>query len=406
MKTNQASTSRSHPERDQYALHRGPDGWDLTFEGREATFKHELGANYVAYLLLHPPQEPIHGVALALHAREKLGQPVNPDEALHERVMGLEDAASVRTLWRRQRELERVLEDRHEIEPAKAAALRELEEITEHLRQSPWLSRHGAERCALAVNLAIKRLHARLAAAVDAAGKPDAVLRAFALHLHEYLLVPSGRGGAYARRRSVPKLPGCFTYEPPTGVVWNGGALSSQAPNSEVQGSGPVHPPQCRYGRREVQGSGFEVQSSTVQGSPTQRPAAVQYLSSFLCAGLASVLLATGCAAPRPLKGGKAVTTRKPTGQVEQTLMQGENPAQPTKQTQETLKVRTYTVPAGSRIDQSQSPAASPAQLSTINSNPINHSVRLHNSLKILPLPKINHARSHARFECKSYSVP
>jgi hypothetical protein len=84
------------------------------------------------------------------------------------------------------------------------------------------------------------------------------------------------------------------------------------------------------------------------------------------------VLLATGCAAPRPLKGGKAVTTRKPTGQVEQTLMQGENPAQPTKQTQETLKVRTYTVPAGSRIDQSQSPVAAPPQLSTINSQPIN----------------------------------
>src|ERR1019366_3014408 len=62
----------------------------------------------------------------------------------------------------------------------------------------------------------------------------------------------------------------------------------------------------------------------------------------------------------------------KPTGQVEQTLMQGENPAQATKQSQETLKVRTYTVPTGSRVEQSQTPAASPAQLSTINSQPIN----------------------------------
>jgi hypothetical protein len=84
------------------------------------------------------------------------------------------------------------------------------------------------------------------------------------------------------------------------------------------------------------------------------------------------VLLATGCASPRPLKGGKAFTTQNPAGVIEQTLMQGENPAQPTKQTQETVKVRTYTVPAGSRIDQSQSPAAAPAQLSTINSHPIN----------------------------------
>ena len=34
--------------------------------------------------------------------------------------------------------------------------------------------------------------------------------------------------------------------------------------------------------------------------------------------------------------------------------MQGENPSQATKQDQETVKVRTYTVPAGSRMEQSQ----------------------------------------------------
>jgi hypothetical protein len=206
----------------QYALRREANSWEVTFEGRQTKFKHELGGLYVACLLLHPPPEPIPGVALALLARQWLGQPASPPQALQQRVMGLEDAASVRALWRRQRELERVIEDRHEIERVQAEALRELEEITEHLRQSPWLSRHAAERCALAVNVAIKRLHARLAAAVDAAGKPDAVLRAFALHLHEYLLVPSGRGGAHARTQAVPKLPGCFTYEPPPGVVWNG----------------------------------------------------------------------------------------------------------------------------------------------------------------------------------------
>jgi hypothetical protein len=327
----------------QYALRREANSWEVTFQGRQASFKHELGGLYVAYLLLHPPPEPIHGVALALHARQWLGQPASPAEALQQRVMGLEDAASVRALWRRQHELERVIEDRHELERVQAEVLRELEEITEHLRQSPWLSRHGAERCALAVNVAIKRLHARLAAAVYAPGKPDAVLRAFALHLHEYLLVPSGRGGAYARRWAVSKLPGSFIYAPPPGVVWNSGAVSSQPPNSEVRGSTP------------------------------QRPTAVQYLSPFLCAGLALVLLlASGCAGPRPLKGGKAVTTRKPTGQVEQTLMQGENPAQATKQSQESVKVRTYTLPTGSRVEQSQTSAASPAQLSTINSQPIN----------------------------------
>src|ERR1039458_9917426 len=81
--------------------------------------------------------------------------------------------------------------------------------------------------------------------------------------------------------------------------------------------------------------------------------AAQVYLSRFLCVGFALALAVTGCAGPRPLKGGKAVITLKPTGIVEQTLVQGENPAQATKQDQETIKVRTYTVPAGSRMEQS-----------------------------------------------------
>ena len=92
---------------------------------------------------------------------------------------------------------------RLEIEPVKAEALRELEEITEFLRKSPWRSRGGAERCVRAVAMAIRRLHARLAAAVDAEGEPHPVLRAFAGHLHEYLLVPSGRGGGYARAQAA-----------------------------------------------------------------------------------------------------------------------------------------------------------------------------------------------------------
>jgi hypothetical protein len=80
----------------------------------------------------------------------------------------------------------------------------------------------------------------------------------------------------------------------------------------------------------------------------------VDYLSRFLSAGLALALLGAGCAGPRPLKGGKAVTTHKPAGAIEQTLVQGENPSQASKQTQEAVKVRSFTLPAGSRIEQSQ----------------------------------------------------
>jgi hypothetical protein len=196
--------------------------WELTFERRPAIFKHELGALYVACLLLDPPSEPIHAVALALKAREMGGQPPGPAEVIQQRSMGLDDAAAVRDLWRRQRGLERVLEDGRESEPVRAEALRELEEITEFLRKSPWRSRGGAERCVRAVTRAIKRLHARLAGAVDAKGLPHPVLRGFAQHLHQHLLVPSGRGGGYARAQAASGSAGCLTYEPPSGVTWVG----------------------------------------------------------------------------------------------------------------------------------------------------------------------------------------
>jgi len=128
----------------------------------------------------------------------------------------------------------------------------------------------------------------------------------------------------------------------------------------------------------------------------------VDYLSSLLCAGFAVALLATGCAT-RPLKGGKAVTTHKPAGVVEQSIVQGENPSQATKQTQESVKVRTYTLPVGSRIEQSQTPGAVASQTacptsashrpSTINYQP--------SSAFILsaPMPVVEREETHARTE-------
>jgi len=130
------------------------------------------------------------------------------------------------------------------------------------------------------------------------------------------------------------------------------------SPKSKVQSLGE----EGRHSRFRVRGSRFKVQA--------QRTAAVGYLSRFLCAAFALALLVTGCAGPRPLKGGKAVTTHKPTGVIEQTVVQGDNASQATKQDQESVKVRTYTVPAGSRVEQSQTPAAHPQrnyQPSTLN---------------------------------------
>ena len=101
----------------------------------------------------------------------------------------------------------------------------------------------------------------------------------------------------------------------------------------------------------EAKGQGpFTLRKSVSEDG--RQPAAVDYLASLLCTWLALALLVTGCAGPRPLKGGRGVTTRNPAGAIEQTLVQGENPSQASKQDQESVKVRTYTVPAGSRMEQ------------------------------------------------------
>ena len=61
------------------------------------------------------------------------------------------------------------------------------------------------------------------------------------------------------------------------------------------------------------------------------------------------LLMVSGCAIA-PLKGGHASTVSKSTQGIEQSVVQGDNPAQASRQDQETVRTKTYTVPAGSRL--------------------------------------------------------
>ena len=63
---------------------------------------------------------------------------------------------------------------------------------------------------------------------------------------------------------------------------------------------------------------------------------------------IAAVGLLSGCAIA-PLKGGKA-TTSQSAGRIEQAVVQSDNPAAVSKQDQETVRTKSYTVPTGSRL--------------------------------------------------------
>ena len=65
---------------------------------------------------------------------------------------------------------------------------------------------------------------------------------------------------------------------------------------------------------------------------------------------IAAVGLLAGCAVA-PLKGGHASTVNKPAGGIEQSVVQSDNPAQVSRQDQETVRTKSYTVPAGSRLE-------------------------------------------------------
>jgi hypothetical protein len=104
---------------------------------------------------------------------------------------------------------------------------------------------------------------------------------------------------------------------------------------------------------------------------------------------LAAVLF-SGCAT-RPLKGGKATTVNKPSQGIEQTVVQSDNPAQASRQDQETVKTKTYTVPAGSQLVETHVVAAPEA-----GAAPVTNATALVISA---PMPVVEHEETRAKTE-------
>ncbi len=222
----------------RYALRKGEGFWEVFFKADRGFFKHEQGAYYVAHLLLNPPERPIHGLALTIAVAAVHGRPISPlqltdpvtghtvlldgDGTLQQRSMGFEDFDSAYALRKTQLALEAILDDDSQIEPVKAEALRDLEAIYNFQKTNQGRIKDAAQRAVHAVSMAMKRFHHRLSLAVDVHGRPHPVLRPFAKHIGKYILLASGRYAGSGRARSQTGVAGCFTYDRPRSVVWEG----------------------------------------------------------------------------------------------------------------------------------------------------------------------------------------
>jgi hypothetical protein len=112
------------------------------------------------------------------------------------------------------------------------------------------------------------------------------------------------------------------------------------------------------------------------------------------CIVIATVGLFCGCNLA-PLKGGRATTS----GVIGQTVVQDDNPAQPSRQDQETVKTRSYTVPAGSRLEETHYPGPEPLEpiAVAIHSHRTQRRHRLSTQRCRLPAMDLDHRLALAR---------
>jgi len=215
--------------------------WEEVFDGEEAQFKHEKGAEYVARLLAE--RGPFHALDLASktgsaggavsispgrvqrtnrsRTEASLREVLDVGGTVQERSAALDEKEARKALMEQRRRLEAVANDEKAPTRKRAQARRDIEAIVKHLRSQPRRPTDEAQRAVRAVRMAIKRFHGNLGAAVNARGRPDRVLAAFAEHLERHLLIPSGRYSGARARAARGELAGCFVYERPKGVEWN-----------------------------------------------------------------------------------------------------------------------------------------------------------------------------------------
>jgi hypothetical protein len=137
---------------------------------------------------------------------------------LQQRSLCQDDIDYLQKLRVERAELLEMIDDENEVEPVKLEAQEQLEAIDHALKSHLAKTVDVAARRIDSVRRAIDRFQRRLASALDAAGRPHPVLRAFGEHLLLYLLLPSGRRSRGGRHAAAAKA--SYVYSPPSGVVW------------------------------------------------------------------------------------------------------------------------------------------------------------------------------------------
>jgi hypothetical protein len=208
----QPATSQPQPGT-RFSLQNRFGFWELTFDGQFAVVPQDQGLFYVAWLLSHPCAAPIHGYELASEVYDLFGEHQDFRPGLSRPGQHREEAQIARSLIRRQKVLEAILDSEDELDPVKAEALRELVLLQETQKACFAQFADTLETTARIVVNGLLDLHARLTAAVNTLGNPHPVGRAFAHHLLVHLLIPSNRASAQDHTTR-------FVYQPPGDVTW------------------------------------------------------------------------------------------------------------------------------------------------------------------------------------------
>jgi len=229
-----ASTPGHRPP--NYTIRREGKLWSLVISGAPATIPDTKGIRYVAYLLRHPDDGPLHAIDLVAkvtlaespnsasepaHGGAQLQTPVQAPGRTQDRSHSLDDAVLAQRIRAKEQEWEAVLDDPDATEPEKAEAERYLAELHEFQKTHSTRSQGNAEKLVRSVRAAITRLQEQLSKATDDHGHPHQALRAFSEHIAKYIITPSARYSKNVRSTARTGLAGRFTYEPPPSCVWN-----------------------------------------------------------------------------------------------------------------------------------------------------------------------------------------